>query len=215
VKRPGTTLLLGPDRPATSERDAVLALTALASAPYDAFVWDTPDRAREVAVRLWDSGAGEVTPASCLIWRETEHVAGALVLLDGRQLRRARISAALALSRTDGFSLSDNERERAACAATALLQVANESLYLARIAVGARWRGRGVARRMVEFLTASAATVATRSVYLEVDAENTAAIALYRSAGFDALTTVRVTGPDHRRLELLQMRAQFPDAIAP
>lgn len=52
------------------------------------------------------------------------------------------------------------------------------------VAVARAWRGRGVARRLLDLHLRRLAGLGQRAVFLEVDADNTAARRLYARAGF-------------------------------
>ncbi|MGE0036683.1 MAG: ribosomal protein S18-alanine N-acetyltransferase [Xanthobacteraceae bacterium] len=52
------------------------------------------------------------------------------------------------------------------------------------VAVASRWRGRGLARRLLDLHLRRLAGLGTRSVFLEVEEGNEPALRLYRRAGF-------------------------------
>ena len=52
------------------------------------------------------------------------------------------------------------------------------------VAVDARWRGRGLARKLLDLHLRRLAGLSARAVFLEVDEHNRAAIRLYDRAGF-------------------------------
>lgn len=52
------------------------------------------------------------------------------------------------------------------------------------VAVAARWRGRGLARRLLDLHLRRLAGLGSRSVFLEVEEGNEPALRLYRRAGF-------------------------------
>jgi ribosomal-protein-alanine N-acetyltransferase len=61
--------------------------------------------------------------------------------------------------------------------------VADEAEILS-VAVAGAWQGRGLARRMLDLHLRRLAGLGVRTVFLEVDAHNAAAIRLYHRAGF-------------------------------
>lgn len=71
------------------------------------------------------------------------------------------------------------------------VSVAGEDSDLDRIAVLPAARGRGLARELLETLVDRARDLGAGRMLLEVAADNTAAIALYESFGFDTISTRR------------------------
>jgi ribosomal-protein-alanine N-acetyltransferase len=65
-----------------------------------------------------------------------------------------------------------------------LLRVAADEAEILSIAVAPEWRGCGFARRMLDHGLDRAAALRARRCFLEVDAANAAAMALYRRIGF-------------------------------
>lgn len=63
-------------------------------------------------------------------------------------------------------------------------QVAADEAEILTLAVAADQQRRGIATRLIEALARAAGEAAARVLYLEVDAGNTAALALYRKLGF-------------------------------
>ncbi len=66
----------------------------------------------------------------------------------------------------------------------ALAQVAADEAEILTLGVAADWRRRGVARRLIEGIKRAAARSGATSLFLEVAADNNAAIAAYRATGF-------------------------------
>lgn len=95
-------------------------------------------------------------------------------------------------------------RDRAALAGFAIMQFGEERAHLSLLAVRPDCRRQGVARRMLEWLTASALTAGIASVQLELRASNLDAHRFYLSQGY--AETERLTGY-YRGLETaLRMR---------
>lgn len=178
----------------------------MASAPYDAFVWDSPSRARLVAQRLWDAGAGEVTPGTCTVWRDALGIVAVLAGLDGRQLQRARLRSAMVLSRSEDFVVSESERSRAGIAATTLLPVPHHALYLARLAVHPRARGKGIGPQLLAPFLDLAVSRDDASIWLEVAGDNPTAIRLYERSGFERCGECTASSSDGRQLHFVHMR---------
>jgi ribosomal-protein-alanine N-acetyltransferase len=74
--------------------------------------------------------------------------------------------------------------EGEAVAAFALARTAADEAELLTLAVAPRARRRGVGAALVEAVAGAAAAAGARRLFLEVAADNAAALALYRGAGF-------------------------------
>ena len=66
----------------------------------------------------------------------------------------------------------------------AIMQFGDERAHLVLLAVAPAFRRRGVGRRMLAWLTASAQVAGVMSIHVELRAQNHGAHALYRAAGF-------------------------------
>jgi ribosomal-protein-alanine N-acetyltransferase len=73
-----------------------------------------------------------------------------------------------------------------------IMKYGDERAHLVLLAVRPDVRRRGIARRLVEWLVASAATAGVATIHVELRAGNAGAYALYRSLGFEE--TLRVPG---------------------
>ncbi len=78
----------------------------------------------------------------------------------------------------------------------------SERWVMANVAVRPEYRGRGIARELVRACLELARQRGGRKVILQVDSDNEAALALYRSQGFQMLSERRTWRADARRLEL-------------
>ncbi|MGE0767349.1 MAG: ribosomal protein S18-alanine N-acetyltransferase [Hyphomicrobiaceae bacterium] len=91
-----------------------------------------------------------------------------------------------------------------------LAQVAADEAEILSIAVDPQWQRKGVAARLVDGVKRGAARTGARALFLEVAEGNTAALALYRKAGF--VETGRrknyYAQPDGSRVDAIVMR--FP-----
>jgi ribosomal-protein-alanine N-acetyltransferase len=65
-----------------------------------------------------------------------------------------------------------------------LSRIVTDEAEILSVAVAARWRGRGLARRLVDLHLRRLAGLGVRSVFLEVEEGNQPALRLYRRAGF-------------------------------
>jgi ribosomal-protein-alanine N-acetyltransferase len=66
----------------------------------------------------------------------------------------------------------------------AILMLAVDEAHLLNLAVSADWQGRGVGRRLLNFITVEAKRHECVMLYLEVRPSNISALKLYRSCGF-------------------------------
>jgi ribosomal-protein-alanine N-acetyltransferase len=73
-----------------------------------------------------------------------------------------------------------------------IMKYGDERAHLVLLAVRPDVRRRGIARRLVEWLVASAATAGVATIHVELRAGNAGAYALYRTLGFEE--TLRVPG---------------------
>ena len=76
------------------------------------------------------------------------------------------------------------------------------------VAVASSWRGKGLARRMLNLHMGRLSGIGTRVIFLEVDEGNTAARRLYRRAGFAEAGRREgyYAGPDGKRATALVLR---------
>lgn len=77
-------------------------------------------------------------------------------------------------------------REPKALAGFIIGQIAADEAEILSIGVAPEWQRRGIARQMVEGLIRAARRAEVRRLFLEVAADNTAAIRLYDGLGFSA-----------------------------
>jgi len=83
-------------------------------------------------------------------------------------------------------------RQGGTVAGFGVMKYGDERAHLVLLAVRPDARRRGIARRLVEWLEASAATAGVATIHVELRAGNAGAFALYRSLGFEE--TLRVPG---------------------
>jgi ribosomal-protein-alanine N-acetyltransferase len=95
----------------------------------------------------------------------------------------AQVASQLALRSTRSWLLDTGEPPRPR--ACAIFQVAGEEAELLRVAVEPAFRGRGLARRLLEAAFAALAESGVHRIFLEVSEGNVEALALYRRLSFD------------------------------
>jgi len=78
-------------------------------------------------------------------------------------------------------------REPKALAGFVIGQIAADEAEILSIGVAPEWQRRGIARRMVEGLVRAARRAEVKRLFLEVAADNMAAVKLYRGLGFAAV----------------------------
>jgi ribosomal-protein-alanine N-acetyltransferase len=103
--------------------------------------------------------------------------------LGERVWTRQDIAELLALPGVAGWVLQSGDR----AIGFALCRVAADEAELLTIAVQADQRGRGAGRTLLAAVTAYARAAGARSLFLEVGADNPAALALYGRAAFRAI----------------------------
>jgi GNAT superfamily N-acetyltransferase len=87
----------------------------------------------------------------------------------------------------------------AAVGCCALLRLDDASFEVAKMAVTPVWRGRGLGRRLLEYVIDRARQLRARRLYLETNSRLLPAIRLYESLGFQHLPTDRATPSPYRR----------------
>lgn len=106
----------------------------------------------------------------------------------GWEYRRERVAKMIA----DPETIALVARQTPRLAGFALMSVTDDRAHLALLAVRPSHQRRGVARRMLGWLTASAAAAGVATLHVELRAGNAPAYALYRTCGFDE--TLRLPG---------------------
>lgn len=180
-----------------SDVETFLELEALAVAPYASFVHTDEAEARRVARRLLEEGVAEFAPPAGfgVVTDDGALVAMVAGPLVPAELTRSRLRATRIIMKLVG----PDTIARMKIAGETLLKLDAGDAYLSRIAVVPGRRRQGIARFALDaFLSRARAREAKRAV-LEVGADEASAIALYRSAGFDAVDERRVVTPDGRR----------------
>jgi GNAT superfamily N-acetyltransferase len=173
----------------------VVALIHEAGNPYFDWFFGGPDPARAALERMLQRASSEVAASNVIVLLEGEKVAGVNVMLDGAELARSRKADTLAL-------LSDVRSPESRSALLARMRkvrdlfapVSAEEFYLSKIAVASDLRRKGYGRTLLEEYVAAGRAAGFSRFRLDVSADNQAAIALYRSAGF-GIESDRKRGP--------------------
>lgn len=106
----------------------------------------------------------------------------------GWEYRRERVARMIA----DPETIALVARQTPRLAGFALMSVAEHRAHVILLAVRPAHQRRGIARRMLDWLVASAATAGVATLHVELRAGNAPAFALYRACGFEE--TLRVPG---------------------
>ncbi|NKB70552.1 MAG: GNAT family N-acetyltransferase [Candidatus Latescibacteria bacterium] len=138
-------------------------LMGRASDPYDTFVYGA--QAQRVGRALWAAGRGEFAPPHCRAWVIEGQLAGGLAGLRGDQVGGCRLQAALILRRAG--LVSEEVRQRAQRAATALVRPQPDDYYLSRLAVAPPWQKQGVGRWLLTACEEAGRRSGCRRVVLE------------------------------------------------
>jgi ribosomal-protein-alanine N-acetyltransferase len=117
----------------------------------------------------------------------------------GWQYRSERVGQLIDDAETVTLVARDGER----VIGFAVMTFGAERAHLVLLAVSPRSRRRGIARRMVHWLLASAVTAGIASIHVELRAQNEAAYAFYRSLDF--VETLRLPGYYRRRETAIRM----------
>ncbi|QUD90831.1 GNAT family N-acetyltransferase [Phenylobacterium montanum] len=122
--------------------------------------------------------------------------AGGVILADAPDSAFAEVFLSTAADPEDAAERVEAVRRLAAPRAFARLEIEGEAVAIGAAAVDSGWAGifgmrtlaqhrrKGLARRIIAGLSAFAAEAGARRIYLQVEASNTPAIALYEGLGF-------------------------------
>lgn len=127
--------------------------------------------------RLWGGDRPDLSDA-------TARDAAAIATLHATAFRRGWSDEEVEQMLTDRAVVAHRVRLGRKTAGFVMSRQAADEAEILSIAVASRARGRGIARQLLNLHLRRLAGLGTRTVFLEVDEHNTAAIRLYDSAGF-------------------------------
>jgi ribosomal protein S18 acetylase RimI-like enzyme len=166
------------------DEQALLDLEFEASAPYTGFVFSTTEQALEVRQYLFDRNLCEFSPPYARLARDGAQTLGLLAVLRGADLTRCRLKAGLALTRSEFLSRDPAMATRLHLAGQALLKLKPEDFYISRVATAPAARGRGTGAYLLSEAEREARGLGYPRIVLEVSPTSTAAVQLYRRAGY-------------------------------
>ena len=174
---------------------AYLALELEASAPYTSFVYEDRAQAERVQRLLFDRGAAEFARAYGWVCLADGDIVGMIAFASGDDLQKSRLKAAFGLRAAGREELTADVVRRISLAGRTLARIGSGDLYLSRIAVAERHRGRGVGRELLAHYESVAQALGARRLVLEVSPSHEAAIRLYERAGFAVSGSGDATDP--------------------
>jgi ribosomal protein S18 acetylase RimI-like enzyme len=169
--------------------DAYLELEFEITRRFYTFVFEVEREARAWQQALFEGGPCEFG----VPWGRQLLVDGVPVgqyaAIPGGEVVPLRLRSALRVLRS-GFAVSSAIRDRLRLSSSAFLVPRADDFYLSRFGVVREARGHGLGRWLIEQVLAAGARSGHRRCVLEVGTDNAPAIALYRSAGFEATGTL-------------------------
>ena len=186
------------DDEALNETLAAWALAA--GGAFELWRFGGRDEARAMLGAWVGRASSEVAARRWVVAEEDGVPVGGFAALPASELDAARRADLLALTRLAGRDASLIARISAARGLFA--PVDPSDLYLSRIAVAARSRGRGVAKFMLDDVVDRAGDRGCSAVRLDVSADNGAAVTLYRSHGFVPVAENGLADPPMRYIAM-------------
>ncbi|MGC1465157.1 MAG: GNAT family N-acetyltransferase [Pseudolabrys sp.] len=110
--------------------------------------------------------------------------AAAIAALHGRSFHRGWTEQEVEALLADRSVITHCAATGSALAGFIMSRRAADEAEILSVAVGNAWRGRGIARNMLNFHLRWLAGLGTRALFLEVDENNAPAVRLYARAGF-------------------------------
>jgi ribosomal protein S18 acetylase RimI-like enzyme len=199
--------------PAPADEAVYFELEALAAAPYYDFVYgDDHEIAATLRRELYARGVGDLAPEfGHLAWLHDRPVAVAC-FAPGREMKRSRMKAALALARSPSLPADSPVRTRLRQAASVMVELRDEDFYMSRFAIAASERGAGIGPRLMDEIEQRARAAGYDRLALEVESSMQHAVRFWHRAGFEEVGRARVEDPTRgRALEYIHMRKPLGD----
>lgn len=183
--------------------------------PYFDWFFDGPARARATLESMLQRASSEVAASRVIVLQEGERLAGMFVALEGAELaicRKADTHALLREARSpESRSTLVAKIEKSG---DLFAPVGADEFYLSKIGIAPDKRRKGYGRALFdEYISVGRAAGFTR-FRLDVSADNEAAIALYRSAGFRVESDRRVGRLRYFAMALGQLAARSSQTSA-
>jgi ribosomal protein S18 acetylase RimI-like enzyme len=182
--------------------DAV-ALLRDAGNPYCDWFFGGPDHARVALARALERPSSEFAADRVNLLLARDRLAGVSLALGGDELarcRRADTVAAIVDAGTGRAALAGRIAETQAL----FLPVAEDSLYVSRLAVAPGLRGLGLGRLLLDDRLATGRSEGFTRFALDVAADNESAVGLYRSVGFRVEAARQAAGMRYLRMTLVE-----------
>jgi ribosomal protein S18 acetylase RimI-like enzyme len=146
-------------------------------------VGDEP-AAQRMAFSAFRSRRSSFSYAQATVAEDSARVVGVIVFVTGRQWRRRRASTGLAMLASANLRSAWRLVYRGSREARLVPSVPADALYVVSVAVAPEGRGKGTGTRLLEHVIAEARASGSPAVFLDVRADNEAAVELYRRLGF-------------------------------
>lgn len=164
-----------------------LEMEFLASEPYTSFVFSSIDQALRVRDYLFERNLCEFSQPYGRVLRDGDRAIGMLALLNGAELERCRLRAAIALVKSNLVRDDADTVRRLKSAGQTLMKARPDDFYLSRLAAAETARGRGVGTQLLNEVEREARSQKSPRIVLEVCSSSVAALQLYQRAGFQEL----------------------------
>ncbi len=186
--------------------DTLINLAALASAPYDSFVYGDILLAKKTQRSLIEQGAGDFPITRCRLEIAKGELIGMIAALTGTDLTNLRLRTAMIMSKNDLFAKASPVRHRTQLANKVMMRTEANDYYVSRLAILPTARKQGLGQGLLEQTIQDGKKLGCKRLVLEVNPDHQAAVRLYRNLGFEQLDHQQVLDPDTKRtLEYLHL----------
>jgi ribosomal protein S18 acetylase RimI-like enzyme len=202
----GPPLLSRPLAELLDRRDHVAGAVALlrdAGNPYCDWFFAGPERARAALARSLERPLSEFAADRVRLLLDRDSLVGLSAVLGGDELARCRRADTVAAIVEAGGG-RDALARRIAETRGLFVAVAEDDLYISRLAVVPDLRRRGLGRVLLEDCLAAGRAAGFTRFSLDVDASNEAALRLYRSFGFGVRDARAAAGMRYLRMRLVE-----------